>query len=70
MKKEKKVQNCRLNQVGGQAVIEGVMMKHKDRSSLAIRMPDGSIKIKNDTVKSLRQKNKSPSFNPLESVEI
>lgn len=58
MKKEKKVQNCRLNQVGGQAVIEGVMMKHKDRSSLAIRMPDGSIKIKNDTVKSLRQKHK------------
>ncbi len=59
MKKEsKKPANCRLNQVGGQAVIEGVMMKHKNKCSLAIRMPDNSIKIKNYGMNSVRQKHK------------
>ena len=31
--------------VGGQAVIEGVMMKGRDSFAVANRMPDGSIKI-------------------------
>lgn len=33
--------------VGGQAVLEGVMMRAKDRLSVAVRMPDGSICVKN-----------------------
>jgi uncharacterized protein YqhQ len=44
-KKEKKQQNCRLGKVGGQAVIEGVMMKSGDNMAIASRMPDGSIKV-------------------------
>ncbi len=31
--------------VGGQAVIEGVMMRNKDRFAVAVRLPDGKIKI-------------------------
>ena len=50
--------NCRLNQVGGQAVIEGVMMKHKDKCALAIRMPDNSIRIKKYGMNSVRKKHK------------
>lgn len=34
--------------VGGQAVIEGVMMRSKDRVATAVRLPDGEIKVKSD----------------------
>ena len=37
----------RHNKVGGQAVIEGVMMKNSERVSLAVRKEDGSVEIKN-----------------------
>ena len=30
-------QNCRLGKVGGQAVLEGVMMKSGDRYALSVR---------------------------------
>ncbi len=37
--------------IGGQAVIEGVMMKNKDRYAVAVRKPDHTIEVKveNDT---------------------
>ena len=38
---------CKANSVGGQAVIEGVMMKNVTKVALAIRKEDGSIEIKN-----------------------
>lgn len=31
--------------VGGQAVIEGVMMRGKDKIAVAVRQPDGEIAI-------------------------
>ncbi|PIN73866.1 hypothetical protein COV20_02000 [Candidatus Woesearchaeota archaeon CG10_big_fil_rev_8_21_14_0_10_45_16] len=34
--------------VGGQAVIEGVMMRNKEKFSVAVRLPDGSIKVKKE----------------------
>ena len=34
--------------VGGQAVIEGVMMRNKDKFAVAVRLPDGKIKIKKE----------------------
>ena len=46
----------RHNRVGGQAVIEGVMMKNSERVSLAVRKEDGSIEIKNTEVHSPRKK--------------
>ncbi len=33
--------------VGGQAVMEGVMMRNKDRLAIAVRRPDGSIVVDN-----------------------
>lgn len=46
----------RHNKVGGQAVIEGVMMKNSERVSLAVRKEDGSIEIKNTEFHSPRKK--------------
>jgi len=37
---------------GGQAVIEGVMMKGPSRVGLAVRKPDGTIALEQETVKS------------------
>jgi len=44
--------------VGGQAVIEGVMMRSVDRVSTAVRVPSGEILIKSDPYKSLSQRHK------------
>lgn len=48
--------------VGGQAVLEGVMMKSGDRCSLAVRTPDGGITLDNSTFVSLRKKKKICNF--------
>ncbi|MBE6718862.1 MAG: DUF1385 domain-containing protein [Ruminococcaceae bacterium] len=50
--------NCRLGTVGGQAVIEGVMMKNKDKFALAVRMPEGNIRVTEDKCESIRNKYK------------
>lgn len=38
--------------IGGQAVLEGVMMKNKDTYAVAVRKPDGKIEVKIDESKS------------------
>ena len=48
----------RLGKVGGQAVMEGVMMRAGERVSTAVRQEDGSITIINDTFVSIRKKYK------------
>lgn len=45
--------------IGGQAVIEGVMMKNKDQCAVAVRKPDHEIEIKKETRKSLRDRYKA-----------
>ncbi len=42
--------------IGGQAVIEGIMMKNGDRYATAVRKPDGEIAVKEDTYVSMTQK--------------
>ena len=42
--------------IGGQAVLEGVMMRHKEDIAVAVRKSDGSIEIG-------KQKAKSPTAN-------
>ena len=32
--------------VGGQALMEGIMMRHKDKYSIAVRRPDQEIELK------------------------
>ena len=44
--------------IGGQAVIEGVMMKNKDHYAVAVRKPDNEIVIKEDTFNSTSEKHK------------
>ncbi|MEZ5360625.1 MAG: DUF1385 domain-containing protein [Candidatus Zixiibacteriota bacterium] len=44
--------------VGGQAVIEGVMMRSDDRIATAVRVPSGEIKVKTDEFISLTKKYK------------
>ena len=42
--------------IGGQAVIEGVMMKNGDEYATAVRKPDGTIEVKKDSYVSLGEK--------------
>ena len=51
-------QNCRLGKVGGEAVLEGVMMRCGDRYSIASRKEDGSITVSNHNYTSIRKRNK------------
>lgn len=36
----------RSSNIGGQAVMEGIMMRHKDKYSIGVRRPDGGIELK------------------------
>jgi len=42
--------------IGGQAVIEGIMMKNKDDYATAVRRPDGEIEVKKDQYVSMTEK--------------
>lgn len=50
--------------IGGQAVIEGIMMKNKDMYSVAVRKPDGEIEVHLGTYRSV-VKNKMLRETPL-----
>ncbi len=52
-------QNPRCNKVGGEAVIEGVMMKAGTRCATACRTPDGKITVTKETFVSIRKKHKA-----------
>ncbi len=55
MKKEK---NCRLGKVGGQAVLEGIMMKSGENIALCVRKEDGTIETKRSSHKALIKRKK------------
>lgn len=63
--------------IGGQAVIEGVMMKYEDKYAIAVRKPDKEIELKVETYKPASEKSaifKAPIirgvFNFVESLVI
>lgn len=62
--------------IGGQAVMEGVMMKNKDAYAVAVRKPDKTIEIKQEEAKSIFPKalTKIPIirgvFNFIESIVV
>ena len=63
MKKDKNTKidssvGCRLNRVGGQAVLEGVMMKAGDRTVTTCRKGDGTLVVTDDNFVSIRKKYK------------
>lgn len=50
--------NCRLGKVGGQAVLEGVMMKSGERVAVSVRREDGAIASDVSSFSSVRKKHK------------
>ena len=44
--------------IGGQAVIEGIMMMNGNDYAIAVRKPDGDIEVKKDTYVSITRKHK------------
>ena len=52
--------NMKYSGVGGQAVMEGVMMKNEDRYAVAVRKPDHTIDVKVSTFKETIKNKKLP----------
>lgn len=50
--------NCKYTAIGGQALIEGILMKSPEKTALAVRLPDGNIDVSYMNEKSLRDKYK------------
>ena len=48
--------------IGGQAVIEGIMMRNKDKYSIAVRKPDNEIEVTVRESKVLTEKHKWMSY--------
>ena len=44
--KKEKIEACAYSGIGGQAVMEGVMMRNGDKYAVAVRKADGEIIIK------------------------
>ena len=51
-------QSAKKPDIGGQAVLDGVMMKAPDHIAVAVRKPDGDIVIKRDAYVSPAKKHK------------
>lgn len=58
MKEKKQSCSSRMGQVGGQALIEGVMMRGPQGAALSVRIPDGSIDTEKKEFKPLKEKYK------------
>lgn len=56
--------------IGGQAVIEGVMMKNRNQCAVAVRKPDHEIEIKKSTQTSIRDKYKAARFPVIRGVIV
>lgn len=46
--------------MGGQAVMEGIMMRGETKSALAVRLPDGTIKVETEDIKQQKKWMKLP----------
>ncbi len=51
-----RMKNMKSSGIGGQAVIEGVMMKNRERYAVAVRTPDQRIEVKQDSYTSAAEK--------------
>ncbi len=49
---------CKKTSIGGQALIEGIMMLGPNKSAIAVRRPSGEIELKTENIKRLSEKNK------------
>ncbi|MBQ8194364.1 MAG: DUF1385 domain-containing protein [Oscillospiraceae bacterium] len=51
---------CKMTKIGGQALIEGIMMKGVSKAAMAVRMKDGGIDVEEWDLKPNRWYNKTP----------
>ncbi len=58
MSKDKKPKNPRLGRVGGEALLEGVMMRCGNNVVMSVRREDGSVAVRKNEYISLRKKHK------------
>ena len=58
MKKNSEEKNPRLGKVGGQALLEGIMMRSGEEVAISVRAMDGTIRSKRKQFVSVRKKNK------------
>ena len=56
--KKKTESSCHVTSIGGQAVIEGVMMRGPKESAIAVRKPDGEIIVEKKPINSFVAKYK------------
>ena len=56
----KKENCCKMTKIGGQALIEGIMMKGVSKAAMAVRMKDGSIDVEEWDLKPNKWYNKAP----------
>ena len=54
------IKNAKPTKIGGQAVMEGVMMRGADKQALAVRLPNGDIKIEIEDIKTPSKVTKIP----------
>lgn len=54
------MKNAKPTKVGGQAVLEGIMMKGENRTAVVIRKPDGGLHIKTEMLKEAGKFHKLP----------
>ena len=59
---------CRRNKVGGEAVLEGVMMKAGERYCVATRTEDGAIRLKENRFESVRKRHKALNIPVLRGI--
>lgn len=68
MKNKQKESACHITSIGGQAVIEGVMMRGPKEIAVAVRKPDGEIEIDKKPIASILQKYKWLKFPVIRGV--
>ncbi len=56
----KKENCCKMTKIGGQALIEGIMMKGVSKAAMAVRMKDGGIDVEEWDLKPNKWYNKAP----------
>lgn len=61
-------ESMRYSGIGGQAVIEGVMMKGDGKYAVSVRKPDGEIEVKVEKYQSLRDKYKAADLPVIRGV--
>ena len=54
----RKSKGNRYSGIGGQAVLEGIMMKNKDQYAVAVRKPDGEIEVEVDVYRGVMHESK------------